>query len=119
MEIIKFQQEVSTLKKFFEVYCKNKHEEQKTMQKNLNYKDIEVNIELTLCSECLTKIEYSFDRLKECQHEIKPRCRTCPTPCYEKKQWKDTAKIMRYSGMKLGLLAINKRIKNLFKKSSS
>ncbi len=114
MEIIKFQQEINTLKKFFELYCKNKHEEQKSIQKKLNYKDTQINLELNLCNECLAKIEYSFDRLLQCPHEIKPRCRLCPTPCYEKKQWKDTARIMRYSGMQLSLLTLNKKIKNFF-----
>ncbi len=112
MEIIKFKQEVSTLKKFFEIYCENKHKEQKNIKKNLSYKDEKVEIALDLCEECLKNIEYSFNRLLECPHEIKPRCRTCPNPCYEKPQWKNTAKIMRYSGMKLGLLSIKK----LFKK---
>ena len=65
--------------------------------------------------ECLKKIEYSFDRLLACPHEIKPRCRTCPNPCYEKKNWKETAQVMRYSGIKLGLRSVNKKIKSLFK----
>lgn len=114
MEIIKFKQEVETLKKFFEVYCSEKHIEQKSIIKTLKYKDEEIDINLNLCDECLRKIEYSFDRLLACPHEIKPRCRACPNPCYEKKNWKETAQVMRYSGLKLGLRAINKKVKNLF-----
>lgn len=117
MDIIKFNQEINTLKKFFEVYCENKDVNQKTIIQTLDFKDKQVKVELCLCDECLTKINYSFDRLLECPHDIKPRCRSCKTPCYEKKQWKDAAKIMRYSGMKLGLNSINKKIKNLFKKN--
>ncbi len=117
MDIIKFKQEINTLKKFFEVYCENKDTNQNTIIRTLNFKDNEVKIELHLCDECLRKIDYSFERLLECPHDIKPRCRTCPTPCYEKQQWKEAAKVMRYSGMKLGLNSINKKIKNLFKKN--
>ncbi len=111
MELIKFKQEISTLKKFFKTYCKNKHKEQKSIEKNLTYKKEEITISLNLCEDCLKKIQYSFDRLLECPHEIKPRCRTCPNPCYEKQQWKETAKVMRYSGMRLGLLSIKKLFK--------
>ncbi len=114
MEIIKFKQEVETLKKFFEVYCSEKHIEQKSIIKTLKYKDEEIDINLNLCDECLRKIEYSFDRLLACPHEIKPRCRACPNPCYEKKNWKETAQVMRYSGFKLGLRTINKKVKKLF-----
>lgn len=60
------------------------------------------------------KIDYSFERLLNCPHEEKPSCRKCINPCYGKKEWKETARIMRSSGMKLGLTSINKRIKKLF-----
>ena len=116
MDIVKFKQEVETLKKFFEIYCVNKHENQENITKTLIFKDIDVVVNLCLCDDCYEKINYSFDRLLECPHEIKPRCRTCPTPCYEKTQWKDVAKIMRYSGMSLGLSRINKKFKSIFKK---
>jgi len=116
MEIKKFKDEIKTLKKFFEVYCENKHTEQKYITKKFNYRNELLEIRLHLCADCLTKIEYSFEKLLDCPHEIKPRCRSCSKPCYEKMQWKETAKIMRYSGMKLGLKAINKKIKSIFKK---
>ena len=115
MEIIKFKSEIQTLKKFFELYCEGKHDEEQKITKVLDYKNELIEIDLNLCSECLKKIEYSMDRLLTCPHEIKPRCRTCPNPCYEKKQWKETAKVMRYSGIKLGLRSVNKKIKSLFK----
>ena len=117
MEIMKFKNETQTLKKFFEIYCSGKHTNQEQIIKTLNYKDEIIQIHLNLCPECLKKINYSFDRLLECPHEIKPRCRTCPSPCYEKKQWKETAAVMRYSGMILGLTKFSKKIKNIFKKN--
>ncbi|MCP4970230.1 MAG: nitrous oxide-stimulated promoter family protein [Arcobacter sp.] len=113
MDIIKFKDEINTLKKFFEVYCKNHHNNQQYINKSLHYKNEEIQVELNLCPECLSKLNYSYERLLECPHDIKPRCRKCPSPCYEKKQWKDTAKVMRYSGVKLGITALNKKIKKL------
>ena len=114
MESIKFKSETQTLKKFFEIYCSGKHTDQEQIIKTLNYKNETTHIHLNLCPECYKKIQYSFDRLLACPHEIKPRCRTCANPCYEKKNWKETAQVMRYSGLKLGLRAINKKVKNLF-----
>lgn len=118
MDLVKFKQEVETLKKFFEIYCHNKHKNQKEKTFHFNYKNEDITITLNLCPECLNTINYSFDRLLECPHEEKPRCRKCPKPCYEKKQWKEVAGIMRYSGMSLGLTRINKKFKNLFSNNS-
>ena len=112
MEIIKFKEEIETLKKFFEIYCANKHENQEEKVFNLVYKNENISIKVNLCKECQDSINYSFDRLLDCPHEIKPRCRKCPNPCYEKNEWKKTAKVMRYSGIKLGL----SKIKNFLKK---
>lgn len=114
MEIIKFKEEIQTLKRFFEVYCIEKHSPQKKFTKTLNYKNEIISIELNLCENCLEKIQYSFDRLLACPHEIKPRCRTCPTPCYEKPRWKNAAKVMIYSAMKLSLSKMKSRVKNIF-----
>ncbi len=116
MEIVKFKSEVQTLKKFFELYCKNKHTNQENVTHILRYINEDIKVELYLCKECFENINYSFNRLLECPHEEKPRCRTCPNPCYEKKQWKEVAKIMRYSGVSLGLTRINKKFKSIFKK---
>lgn len=111
----KFETEITTLKKFFEVYCKGKHEHQTHRNKELIYKNKTFKIELDLCEECLKDIKYSFNRLLECPHEEKPRCRKCPNPCYDKIQWKKTAKVMKYSGIKLGLSSIKRKMDKIFK----
>ena len=82
----------------------------------LSYKNQDINLELDLCENCLTSINYSFDKLLICPHEEKPRCRVCPNPCYEKDKWKALSKIMRYSGAKLGLTKLKNKIKEKFKK---
>ncbi len=108
----KFIGEVKTLQKFFTKYCQDKHSNSKDFHHKLTYKMISYEIDLELCDECNDLISYSFQRLEECPHEIKPRCRQCPEPCYEKKQWKALAKLMRYSGFQFGLT----KIKKLFKR---
>ena len=106
MKLEKFTSETKTLKKFFELHCKDKHSNQKLHCKQLIYNNKKINIELKLCTECINLIDYSFERLQECPHDPKPRCRTCPNPCYSKIEWKKVAKLMKYSGIKLGVLKI-------------
>lgn len=111
MTIEKFEEEVVTLEKFFTKYCTDKHQNQYKQLYDLKYKQSSSKYTLYLCKECHELISYSFERLKECPHDIKPRCRKCSNPCYEKSRWKQLAKLMRYSGFQLGLV----KIKNLLK----
>ncbi len=103
--------EVDTLKSFFETYCSaNNHQNRNTKRYTCNHREFSYAVELQLCRECQDLMEYSLIRLEECPHEIKPRCRTCLDPCYEKKQWKSLAKVMRYSGLRLGIVKVKKMI---------
>ena len=110
----KFESEINTLKKFFEIYCKDKHENQKNHTSYVEYKSKFLTLELDLCEECYKTINYSFLKLQSCPQEIKPRCRVCPKPCYEKQEWKDIAKVMKYSAIKLSLGKIKSRILKIF-----
>lgn len=110
----KYEIEINTLKNFYEIYCKGKHDYREDKKYNLEYKNEKFTLELHICKECQENIEYSFDRLQTCPHEIKPRCRRCPNPCYEKDRWKHTAKVMKYSGVRLGLINAKQSIKKLF-----
>lgn len=109
----KFQNEIRTLDKFFTKFCHDKHENQFEKTYELAYKQSYHHFTLDLCEECHDLITYSFQKLVECPHEIKPRCRRCPNPCYEKPQWKRLAKLMRYSGVKLGI----EKVMNFVKKN--
>ena len=111
----KFESEINTLKKFFEIYCHNKHQEKIMHEGNYNipYKDRNFKLDLTLCDECNSLFSKAIKHLQECPHEQKPRCRKCPNPCYEKEEWKNIAKIMKYSGMKLGLGKVGTKLKKL------
>lgn len=110
----KFQSEISTLKKFLELYCKNKHKNHINKKLSLDYKNMTFHIDLLLCEECLETINYSFQKLQKCPHEIKPRCRNCKETCYEKTKYIKLAKIMKYSGVKLGLSKAKQKLKSLF-----
>ena len=84
----KFQTEVKTLEMFFTKYCNDGHSNQLMHEYDLRYRGSKHDVGLFLCKECHELVSYSFARLGSCPHEVKPRCRNCPNPCYEKKQWK-------------------------------
>jgi hypothetical protein len=115
MNLDKFKNEISILKRFFELHCHHKHTQLTHHCKHIVYKDEKINIELELCDDCITLIDYSLNRLLECPFDPKPMCRSCSNPCYEKNQWKKVAKLMRYSGMQLGVLKVRKFITKIFK----
>lgn len=104
----KFASEVGTLKKFFEIHCERKHLQRVNYTKELSYKTLKIDVELNLCQECYNLINYSFDRLQDCPHENKPKCRSCKNPCYEKDKYKEVAKVMKFSGIYLGISKIKK-----------
>lgn len=104
----KFKSEVETLLKFIAIYCHSNHNEQINAHELITYKQEHIKTNTKLCNNCKELYLYSINRLQNCPHEEKPKCRKCLNPCYEKQQWKDLAKIMRSSGMILGLTKIKK-----------
>ncbi|AQW82546.1 nitrous oxide-stimulated promoter family protein [Campylobacter pinnipediorum] len=110
----KFKSEIQTVTKFIQLYCDDKHKDNKKTQRSIsvdfNGEDNVLNMDVYLCDECMQITNYAYERLKRCPHTEKPRCHKCPHPCYELPIWKQMAKIMRYSGMKLGLNKIKRLI---------
>jgi len=111
----KFQSEIQSLNTFVQTFCQgNKHSNPCTKEVQVDYKNESYFYKIHLCQECYKTISYSYIKLQSCPHEIKPRCRHCKKPCYNKKKWKELATIMRYSAIKLGLNKITKKVKNFF-----
>lgn len=111
----KFIHDSETVLKFIQYYCDHKHQENvKTdgdFQLIYRNENLKKGLTFSLCEECKHSLLYSYDKLQTCPQDEKPSCRKCPEPCYEKKEWKQSAKIMKYSGMKLGLTKIKKFFK--------
>ena len=118
----KFIHDSKTVLKFIQFYCDKEHDKENKHKNSieLNYNNKELNEELHyhLCEACEETFKYSYVKLQACPHDVKPSCRQCPKPCYDKPQWKHLAKIMRFSGLRFGLLKIRKKILNKFKKSA-
>lgn len=105
----KFTGEIETLKKFFQIYCDGKkHNNIKIQKSTLDFQNQQHKYEFLLCDDCFALLNYSLDRLQNCPHDTKPKCRTCTDPCYEPQEWKKVAKIMRYAGISQGLNKVKK-----------
>jgi hypothetical protein len=102
-----FKDEIKELKRFFELYCHNKHDEQNILE--ISYGDDMVDT-ISLCSKCHSIFDYACDRLKECNIEPKPKCRKCKDKCYSDEIYKQMAKIMSYSGVRLGISKLKSKI---------
>ena len=112
MDKDKFIHDSKTVAKFIQHYCDNEHSDENKekgfISLNYNGYDLKKQIEYTLCSECEDTLKYSYKKLQECPKEDKPSCRKCSSPCYDRREWKLLAKIMRYSGIRLGFVKLRK-----------
>jgi len=95
----KFARELETLTGFVMQYCKKKHDRQTASTLSVRYEGIPYTADIEVCGECSELLSYSVHKLQKCPHEIKPRCRKCVSPCYDKKEWKQLSKVMRYNGI--------------------
>ena len=86
----KIQKQKETVEKFIRLYCGKKHGSSSK----------------TLCSECQNLLEYSDQRLEQCQYqEDKPTCRKCPVHCYRPTMREEIRRVMRFSGPRSALYA--------------
>lgn len=118
----KFIDDSKTLLRFIQCYCDSEHlkakKDKDSIRLNYNDKDLNKEILFELCEECQEIFNYSYLKLQECPHDEKPSCRKCPKPCYDKLEWKLLAKIMKCSGIRLGILKIREKLFSRFKKSA-
>lgn len=112
----KFTEQISTVAKFIQIYCDDNHAKAQKSNANLEliYKNTSLSqsVNYNLCKECEHLLLYANERLQNCPHDEKPKCRKCPHICYEKSELKFMVKVMRSSGIKLGL----SKIKSLFQR---
>ncbi|WP_276711099.1 nitrous oxide-stimulated promoter family protein [Campylobacter rectus] len=80
----KFTEQVTTLAKFLQIYCADKHAlaPKREINLELTYKGKNLNdsVRTQLCTECEQLFFYAHERLLACSHDIKPSCRKCPVP---------------------------------------
>ena len=113
MKVEDFEKELNTLKRMFPVYCRDKHSGQIKKVYRVPYGGEVFQFEVELCEQCHNLFAYAVERLAQCPHDPKPRCRKCPNPCYERDKYAKMARVMRYAGVKLGLSKVKEGLKRL------
>jgi len=108
-----FARELETLKKMFPAYCHDKHGGWFEREYRITYGGKEFKFTMNLCKDCHELFAYAVERLTQCPHDPKPRCRKCPDPCYERDKYKQMARVMSYAGVKLGLSKVKRGLKRL------
>lgn len=52
-----------------------------------------------LCRECAGLLRYAVGRLARCPYDPKPKCKHCPTHCYNAGNRARIREVMRFAGM--------------------
>ena len=111
MRADKLEHDSKILHQFIQFYCDKEHQKEPKKEQVLEvfYETKSLcSLPYCLCDKCETLLHYAHERLCECSLEPKPSCRKCLNPCYEKSISKQMAKIMRYSGIRLGFVKLKK-----------
>jgi hypothetical protein len=74
---------LAVLRRFAEVYCRRHHGTAGS----------------ALCADCAQLVAYAQSRLLRCPYDPKPKCKNCPTHCYQPSMRARVKEIMKYSGM--------------------
>ena len=114
MKVEDFERELNTLRRMFPVYCRDKHKGWISKIYRVPYGGKVFEFKIELCPECHNLFAYAVERLTQCPHDPKPRCRKCPNPCYERDKYAQMARRMRYAGVKLGLSKVGKKLRSIF-----
>lgn len=82
----KIRKEKTTVEKMIRLYCEKKHNSSENL----------------LCTECQSLLQYSNQRLDNCQFgEDKPTCRKCPVHCFRPSMRDEIRNVMRFSGPRI------------------
>ena len=107
----KLEHDSKVLHRFIQFYCDKEHAQMPKKEQTLVVVFAQnplCGLPYCLCDECDALLQYAYHRLEACPQDPKPSCRKCKTPCYERSMWKKMAKIMRYSGIRLGFIKLRK-----------
>jgi hypothetical protein len=97
---VKERDDIRTLMKFVEIYCRENHSEERTpfSFKLFDIKEIEKG-EISLCQDCTGLLTYGLTMRLKCPHDPKPMCKKCETQCYHGEYKSKIREVMKFSGM--------------------
>lgn len=92
--------DIQTLMKFVEIYCREKHDGERSVFsfKLFDLKEI-AKKEISLCPDCRRILTYGLMMRLRCPHDPKPICKKCETQCYHGEYKSKIRKVMKFSGM--------------------
>jgi hypothetical protein len=91
--------DIRILMKFIEIYCREKHNKQKTpfSFKLFDIHEIERK-EISLCADCSGLLTYGLTMRLKCPHDPKPMCKKCDRQCYRGEYKSKIRDVMKFSG---------------------
>jgi len=91
--------DLRVLLQFTSVYCKVKHEGNKSIVSTDEPEIRRLPLgRYPVCDECREFLLYAFDRRLRCPLEEKPVCKHCPVHCYKPEYRQKVREVMRFSG---------------------
>lgn len=96
----KEKEDLRTLLRFVEIYCRENHDGERPPFSFRRYdlKEI-VKCEISLCPKCQRLLTYGLTMRLKCPHDPKPMCKKCSTQCYKGEYKEKIREIMKFSGM--------------------
>jgi len=95
----KERKDLKILALFTAVYCRAKHDGEKSslVPKEADLQGLGIE-RFHICSECRDFLAYAFERRIHCPLDPKPSCKHCPIHCYRPGHRERVREIMRFSG---------------------
>jgi hypothetical protein len=92
--------DIRTLMKFIEIYCRENHNGEKApfSFKLFDMREIEKK-EISLCADCSRLLAYGLTMRLKCPHDPKPMCKKCDRQCYHGEYKAKIREVMKFSGM--------------------
>ena len=92
--------DIRTLTKFIEIYCRENHNREKApfSFKLFDIREIEKK-EIALCADCSRLLTYGLRMRLKCPHDPKPMCKKCDRQCYHGEYKAKIREAMKFSGM--------------------
>jgi hypothetical protein len=95
--------DIKLLARFMEIYCDNNHADRLKypLKPRGPIRSYMQGMSPELCLECSKLLLHAAAKTAMCPYDPKPKCKKCPTHCYDKRYREEIRKVMRFSGMYL------------------
>jgi hypothetical protein len=99
----KAQKDIRVLVKFIKIYCTVHHSQKvrSTFQVKGITGELLKDVSVQLCTDCIRLLIHGAGKRIICPYNPKPRCKKCPTYCYQDGYREKIKHVMRYSGIYL------------------